>query len=73
MLVSQSHVNVSLTKAITDVPEEKPPPLFLKMSSFSSGKCVIMRANTSFCNPMPKDYDNAISVFDNMLFPSFEA
>ncbi len=47
-------------------------PLFLNNLSFSSGKCIILRANTPFCDPVQKDYYNAVSVFDNMdLFALF--
>ncbi len=44
----------------------KTHPLFIKNSSFSSKNCVIMSANMSFCVPVRRDFDNALSVCHNM-------
>ena len=49
-----------------DVKQETPPPLFL--NNLSLKRCLILRANTSYCDPVQKDYENAISVCDNARF-----
>ncbi len=40
----------------------KTHPLFLNNSSFLSEKCILLRANTSFYNPVQTDCHNSLSI-----------
>ncbi len=42
------------------------PPHSTTIHHFQLENCIIMRANTSFYNPVQKDYDNSVSVCNNM-------
>ncbi len=56
----------------TDVPEENPPPIPQRFVIFKWLTASLRGHTRHFCDPVQKDYDNSVSVWDNMrLFESF--